>query len=227
MYGGMEATMNKDKNKWLIVACKTLEDEIKAANKDNIDTLMVEHTLHMVPETLQERLKSIVKEAKDYDTILFGYGLCSNGAANLGSHKHTLVIPKVHDCISILLGGRSVYDKEFADFPATYYLSKGWIDQKAGPLDSYREHVEKYDESTAKWLMEMSYANYKRVVYIHTVEAAGEYIDHAKEVADFLGIAFEEREGSLRLLEKLLSGDWDREFVVNSPGQVVMARSFL
>ena len=217
---------DQDKSKWLIVACKTLEDEIKAVNKDNIDTLMVEYALHMVPETLQKRLKGIVEEAKGYDAILFGYGLCSNGAANLGSREHTLIIPKVHDCISILLGSRSVYDKEFADFPATYYLSKGWIDQKAGPLDSYKEYVEKYGENTAKWLMEMAYANYKRVVYVHTVEASGEYIEHAKEVADFLGVAFEEREGSLRLLEKLIAGDWDREFVVNPPGQVVMARSF-
>ena len=217
----------QDKSKCLIVACKTLEDEIKVVNKQNIDTLMVEYALHMVPNTLQERLKSIVKEAGDYDTILFGYGLCSNGTANLGSHEHTLVIPKVHDCISILLGSRPIYDKEFAEFPATYYLSKGWIDQKAGPLDSYKEYVEKYDESTAKWLIDTEYANYKRVVYIHTVEAPGKYIDHAKEVADFLGVAFEEREGSFRLLEKLISGDWDREFIINPPGQIVMARSFI
>lgn len=219
--------VNQDKSKWLIVACKTLEDEIKAVNKHNIDTLMVEYALHRVPDALREKLKSIVKEAKGYDTILFGYGLCSNGAANLGSHEHTLVIPKVHDCISILLGSRSIYDKEFADFPATYYLSKGWIDQKAGPLDSYKEYIEKYDESTAKWIIDMEYANYKRVVYVHTVEAPDKYIEHAKEVADFLGVAFEEREGSLRLLEKLVSGDWDREFIVNPPGQIVMARSFL
>lgn len=219
--------VKQDKSKWLIVACKTLEDEVKAVNKQNIDTIMVEYALHRVPDALREKLKSIVKEAKGYDTILFGYGLCSNGAANLGSHEHTLVIPKVHDCISILLGSRSIYDKEFADFPATYYLSKGWIDQKAGPLDSYREYLEKYDESTAKWIIDMEYANYKRVVYIHTVEAPGKYVEYAKEVAAFLGVAFEEREGSLRLLEKLVSGDWDREFIVNPPGQMVMARSFL
>lgn len=212
---------------WLIVACKTLEDEIKAVNKDNIDCVMLEYALHNVPDALRKKLKETVAEAKGYDAILFGYGLCSNGAANIGSHEHTLVIPKVHDCISILLGSRTLYDKEFAEFPATYYLSKGWIDQKAGPLDSYKKYVEQYDEKTAKWLIDMEYANYKRIVYIHTVDAPAEYVEHAKEVADFLGIAFEEREGSLRLLEKLVSGQWDREFIVNPPGQVVMARNFL
>ena len=215
------------KNKWLIVACKTLEDEVKAVNKHGIDTLMVEYALHMLPDALRERLKGIVAEAKGYDTILFGYGLCSNGTASLGSHEHTLVVPKVHDCISILLGSRYLYDREFAEFPATYYLSKGWIDQKAGPLDSYKEYLGKYDESTAKWLIEMEYANYKRVVYIHTVEAPDRYIEHAKEVADFLGVAFEEREGSLKLLEKLIAGNWDREFIINPPGQIVIARNFL
>lgn len=219
--------VKQDKSKWLIVACKTLEDEIRAVNKDNLDCKMIEYALHRVPDALREELKKTVKEAIGYDTILFGYGLCSNGAANLGSHEHTLVIPKVHDCISILLGSRAIYDKEFAGFPATYYLSKGWIDQKAGPLDSYKEYIDKYDEATAKWLIDTEYANYKRIAYVHTVEAPPEYVEHAKEVADFLGIAFEEMEGSLRLLEKLISGEWDREFIVTPPGQIVMARNFL
>jgi hypothetical protein len=215
------------KKNWLIVACKTLEDEIKAVNKDNLDCIMLEYALHRVPDALRSELKKSLEKSKGYEAVLFGYGLCSNGTAHLGSQSQTLVVPKVHDCISILLGSRTIYDKEFSDHPATYYLSKGWIDQKAGPLDNYHEYLEKYDEATAKWIIETEYANYKRIVYIHTVEAPQEYVKEAKRVADFLGIAFEERQGSLRMLEKLVSGEWDNEFIVNPPGQMIMQRSFL
>lgn len=216
-----------EKDKWLIVACKTLEDEIKAVNKENIDCIMLEYALHRVPDALRKELIKTIEGSEGYSTILFGYGLCSNGVANLGSHWHTCVVPKVHDCISILLGSRDLYDKEFAEHPATYYLSKGWIDQAAGPLDNYKEYLEKYDEKTAKWLIESQYANYKRVVFIHTVPSADKYLEHAREVADFLNAKFEEREGSLDLLKKLMSGQWQREFVVTPPGQMILPRSFL
>lgn len=80
---------------------------------------------------------------------------------------------------------------------------------------------------SSKWLIDMKYANYKRIVFIHTVKVDKDYIDRARAVPDFLGVSFEERKGSLRLLEKLMSGDWDGEFIVSPPSQIILSRSFM
>jgi len=110
-----------------------------------------------------------------------------------------MVIPRVHDCISLLLGSRRQYDSEFDQFPGTYYLSKGWKE----------------------------YKNYQRVVFIRTVNNCEEYIKYSKEVADFLNLKFHEAEGSAEYLRKLVHGEWDKEFLIIPPGKPVLLDNFL
>ncbi|MBZ4686766.1 MAG: hypothetical protein PWQ96_2501 [Clostridia bacterium] len=216
-------------NKAKIFACRTMEDEVQAILPENLDFEFLEYALHRTPDKLRSELQERVDGADQYDTLLFGYGLCSNGVAGLRSQKHTLVVPKVHDCISLLLGSKRLYDKEFHDFPATYYLSRGWIKQKAEPLASFKEYCERFGEETARWLIEQEYGNYQRVVFVHTLydSEEQEYLKYSREVAQFLDVEFEVREGSLRLFEKLVQGDWDNEFVVNPPGQIIIQHAFL
>ncbi|MBS3969553.1 MAG: DUF1638 domain-containing protein [Clostridia bacterium] len=153
-----------------IIACRTLEDEITSILPKSIHCEFLEYALHNTPDVLKKELAGKVKEATNYDIVLMGYGLCSNGTAGLGSVNQTLVIPKVHDCISLLLGSREKYKVEFDKHPATYYLSVGWIKQKGDPLSSFLRYCERYGEENAKWVISQQYANYQRVAYIHTVE---------------------------------------------------------
>ena len=123
-----------------ILACRTLEDEIMEILPKNIDADFLEYGLHNTPDKLRQELQQKINESESYETLLFGYGLCSNGVVGLKTNKHTFVVPRVHDCISLLLGSRKQYDEEFAQFPATYYLSRGWIKQKGDPLSSYYKY---------------------------------------------------------------------------------------
>ena len=49
----------------------------------------------------------------EYDAILLGYCLCSNGIVGLSSRKVPLIIPRGHDCITLLLGSREKYQEYF------------------------------------------------------------------------------------------------------------------
>lgn len=120
-----------------ILACRTLEDEILSILPSNTDADFLEYGLHNTPDKLRQELKQKIIESEGYETLLFGYGLCSNGVAGLKAEKQTFVVPRVHDCISLLLGSRKQYDEEFEHYPATYYLSKGWIKQKGDPMSSF------------------------------------------------------------------------------------------
>jgi hypothetical protein len=147
--------------------------------------------------------------------------------SGLKSKHHTLIIPRVHDCISLLLGSRKQYDSEFNQFPGTYYLSKGWIRQKGDPLSSYLRYRERYGEETANWAIQEEYKNYQRIVFIRTVGNCEEEIHYSKEVADFLKLKFNETDGSLEYFRKLLQGEWDKEFLVIPPGKPILLNNFL
>jgi hypothetical protein len=207
-----------------------LENEIAAAVEHvapGLSSAGLEYALHNVPKKLcRELQEQIDTNADDCDTVLLGYGFCSNGVDGLLSRRHTIVIPRAHDCISLLLGSRAEYYREFHDNPGTYYLSKGWISQGGDPLTSFRQYCQRYGESKARMFMEIEYANYTRLAYIHTVGDDGDDVQYSKEVADFLKLKFVELQGSLRLFEKMARGDWDDDFIVNPPGQPLNQQMF-
>jgi hypothetical protein len=210
-----------------IFACRTMEAEIREVLPEDVDCEFLEYGLHSYPDKLRQELQLKIEEAGEYETLLFGYGLCSNGVTGLKSKHHTMILPRVHDCISLLLGSRKQYDNEFNTFPGTYYLSKGWIQQKGDPLASYLRYLEKYGEETANWVIREEYKNYQRVVFIRTVGNCEEDIKYSKEVADFLNLQFSEAEGSVEYIRKLVHGEWDKEFLIIPPGKSISLYNFL
>jgi hypothetical protein len=210
--------------------CRTLESEIMAAAGYTAPDSLVaglEYALHNVPKKLCQELQGMIDATEeDCDLILLGYGLCSNGVDGLLSARHTIVIPRVHDCISLLLGSRAEYYREFRANPGTSYLSKGWISQGGDPLTSYRNYCQRYGEKKARMFMEMEYANYKRLAYIHTVGDDGDDVRYGREVADFLKLEFVELQGSLKYFEKLIGREWDDDFIVNPPGKPLAQQLF-
>jgi len=210
-----------------VFVCSTLADEIKKVLPEGMSCELLPYALHEEPRKLNLELQTRIDSDEDHDTLLFGYGLCSNGVLNLHSETHTLVIPRVHDCISLLLGSRQIYQQEFDKCPGTYYLSKGWIDQGAEPKAEFLKYCDKYGEKNARYIIDTEYQHYKKLVFIDT--GVGDYenlIDHSKQVAEFMGAVYEEKKGSCKFLERLVSGVWDKDFVVIPPGRMVTSESF-
>lgn len=209
-------------SKTKIISCRILEQEINKIVPDNIDVEYLDYGLHNTPEKLHQELQRVIDNSSEYDTMLFGYGLCSKGTAGLQSKGQQLVIPLVHDCISLLLGSGESYMEQFKKYPGSYYLSKGWIKQEGDPLSSYHRYCERYGEKKAAMVIKLEYANYKRLAYIHTVGDCPEDLAYGQKVADFLHIEFVELEGSLRLLQKMINRQWDNEFIRVSPGDTIV-----
>src|SRR5262245_12311217 len=69
----------------------------------------------------------------DFDAVLLGYGLCNNGLAGLCAHRVPLVVPRAHDCITLLLGSKERYLDYFEKNPGTYFKSTGWIEHEKNP----------------------------------------------------------------------------------------------
>ena len=205
----------------LIIACGALQDEVRAVAGD-LPIEICEGRLHDHPERLRPCIEEAVARHPHCATVLLAYGRCSNGLVGLQAGERTFVIPAVDDCIGMLLGSRQRHQEEFTKHPGTYYYTRGWIEEVDDPYQVYLKLVPKYGAETAAELSRMELASYTRIGIIDTgTYDLAEYEPYAREVAEFYDLELERLPGSLRLLERLVKGPHDDEFIVLKPGETL------
>jgi hypothetical protein len=233
--------MNKMRLK--IIACEVLFREIclcAAYSKNVISTEFMKRGLHDNPDMLRSELQERIDNTDEnvYEGILLGYALCSNGVSGVRARGIPLIIPKAHDCVTLFLGSRENYDRQFTDEPGTYYYTHGWLEragigverktQDSRGLDKkYAHYVEKYGEDNAKYLMKFENSwieNYSRAAFINLGFVDVEnYRKRVREIAAEKGWKYEELPGDMRLIKKLIDGEWDAgEFLIAQPGKEIV-----
>lgn len=211
-----------------IIACATVAEELRHLGVDDDRLTVLDFGLHVYPDKLREALQEEIDSTPGDRDILLGYGLCSNALTGVHSGSHRLVIPRIDDCIALFLGSRAEHLRQLKEEPGTYFLTKGWVEAADLPYHEYLRMVEKYGEEKARRVSSIMLANYTRVLLIDTGNyRMEEYREFAREMADLFGLRFEEAAGSNRLLEMLLAGDWDEEFIVAEPGIELKLGDFL
>lgn len=226
--------------KFKVLACKVLMRELyllAAHSQHIIDIKWLEQQLHNTPEKLRAQLQKEIHEVEDenetYDAILLGYGLCSNGIQGLRSHKTPLIVPRGHDCMTLLLGSKERYQKLFDQYSGgIYWYSPGWIEHCSQPgreryEKTYQEYLDKYGEDNAQYLMEMEQnwmQEYHCAMYVGWPEIPSQqYRQYTKECADYLQWEFHQEEGSSSLMHEMLEGNWNRnQFLIVQPGMEII-----
>lgn len=202
----------------VIVSCEVLRDEIERVAPEH-EIHFIEGALHDYPDRMRAALQERIDAVPGERTILLSCGRCSNGTVGLRAGRHRLVLPAVDDCISLLLGSRARYLEEHRRQPGTYYYTRGWVNYIDDPYKEYLKIVPKYGEEKARMVARLILEHYTRVALIDTgtYDVAGlrPYLD---EVCAFYELPLERLEGSLRLLEKLVNGPHDDEFITVEPG---------
>jgi Protein of unknown function (DUF1638) len=198
-------------------------------------------SLHVEPLPLRDRIQQEIDriEAEDpaADAIILGYGLCGGATAGLVARTRPLVLPRAHDCATIFLGSRERYQREHERAPGTYWFTednikrgnalKGWLLGDASRSDgvnaTYEEYVRKYGRENADYLMEALGAwqsQYERGAFLETGLAADDVArEAARRESEMRGWRFESILSDLTLIERLMNGDWDAEFLVVRPGE--------
>jgi hypothetical protein len=208
-----------------------------------VDVELLKLGLHNDPPDLrarlQERIDAATADACDH--VVLGYALCGQATKGLRARHVPLVIPRAHDCITLFLGSRERYQREFGEHPGTYWYSADYIErggQDASPTlalgnasdveahKTYAEFVEKYGKDNAAYLMEAMGAwqqHYKRAAFIDMgVGDSGAAQARAREEAARRGWAFDRVVGDVLLVRKLIDGDWDDDFLVVNPGDKIV-----
>ena len=248
MFKSLSFSMGKESKRNYILVCEVLFREFMhcVAHSHKIaDIEFISQGWHDLESSemkrrLQEKIDSI--DESRYGAILLGFGLCNNGTAGLEARKIPVVIPKVHDCISILLGSHDKYLDNFSDAPGTYYLSSGWIERDSANLEdmkntvmsklgldmTYDQYVEKYGKENADFIMESlggGMSNYEKMIFVNNGLGNVEfYRNFTRSRAEENNLKFEEMEGGLDFVRKMVDGDWNStDFLVIEPGCKMVA----
>ena len=202
----------------MVIACEVLRAQIESLGSTPFSYIYLEQGLHRTPDKLRKQLQDTINGCRDYTILLLGYGLCSRAVIGLKVAPYQrMIIPKIDDCIGISLGSRAKYYSEFEQNPGTYYFTRGWIETATDPLTEYYETIPKFGEELARWAALETLKNYKRTLFIKTdgcnLEFSRKYV---KKFAKFFELKYEEIEGSLGYVNKLLFGPWDNDFVITN-----------
>ena len=228
-----------------LICCNVFQREACLAiaySPHTIDPEFLELGEHAQPDrlrqTIQARIDAVEQQAKTYDAILLLYGLCGNAGIGLQARSTRLVIPRAHDCCTILLGSRERFRQHFehnlsAPFSSVGYLERGnyflRTDLGDGQIhygDQYAALVEQYGEDNAKYIWESLHPEELEpagtdAVFIEIPETAclgGRDEFRAKVEAE--GKQYRWLEGDIRLIRSLIDGSWESdEFLIVEPGQ--------
>ncbi len=233
--------MNQDRdNKVAIIACGVLAPDIRHVAEQigmTAEMVFLKGGLHDEPNKLRAALQEKIDELSAEDTyqrIIIGYGICGRGTIGIAARNTPLVIPRVHDCIALLLGSDAEYKKQFRSYPGTYYISPGWMIEKVQPA-SQDEKISAWDAMRDMDQLEKTHGpekaqhvtdflnswkkNYQRAAYINSPGKNQKHAcDHAKQMADQFGWLFEELPGSSRMFVKMLTAaESDADLLVVPP----------
>lgn len=189
----------------------------------------LEMGLHDRPDSLRAEVQSLI-DTWDADpgfaVIVLAYGLCGNGLVGIQARRKTVILPRAHDCISILLGGTKPHQAILRENPGTYFYSPGWIRAKRIPgpdrepylralyTERYPDDPEMVDDLVEA--DEMAFSHHSCAAYVD-ITGNAEAKNYCQGCAAHLGWSFRKLPGDASWLRRLLSGDWTGDDFLQVP----------
>lgn len=214
----------------VILACSTLQEYVEAAQKKMKTTypvIFLDKKYHVNPKDMQKHIKETMNTiGSEVDTVLVAMGFCGGSWADLCFDKR-IIIPRVDDCVTILLHTDDTWYANKKETGHLYSISE----EPAGfsTIVMYEELLKKHEQWEADILFDMWFHNYS---YLDIVDTGlfdcynEQFVERMQEDADLIHCTLDFVEGSNYLLEKLVSGRWDQQFLVVEAGRLIKYANF-
>ncbi|WP_051296559.1 DUF1638 domain-containing protein [Anaeroarcus burkinensis] len=202
-----------------LIACEVMRRELEAlSTQHDFDCSFVSMDFHLYPQKLHQELQRLLDESNSYDQVLLSFGLCGGAAKGLHAVHCPLIMPRVHDCLALLLGSRQRLAQLQQEEKGTFYLTDGWLITERNILADHKRHCERHGEQKAKRLLARMFDSYTRVLFVHTGNAPEDNsLAESQRIAELLGLQHLETKGSDSYLQALLQGPWPEEDFLRIP----------
>ncbi len=215
----------------VILACSSLNSYVNAAQQKmetNYPVVNVDRKYHDDPEQMKGQIiDKIRKLPDDMDTLLVAMGFCGGSWESIPCAKR-IVIPRVDDCITLLLHTGGSWHPNLKKSGHIYLRDTDTGEYSLEAMQ--RKLCQHYGGINGSMIFQSMFADYTNVDIIDTGVYdcySEEYVMEAQRNADLIGGILDYVPGSNLLLEKLVSGQWDQHFSVIEAGRLVTERDFL
>lgn len=213
-----------------LICCDVFKEEIVNLNPPNdMDMEFISMGLHLHPAKLHQEIQSALDRVTGYSQVILGFGLCGGSLDGIKAPSCPMILPKVHDCIPVLLGSQAKYDALQQKNNKAFYFSGGWVEGDRMIIPEHERAVIKFGPKKAMRILNVLFENYNQLRYIHTGHPRhDETLAKTQEFADIVQLPCKETIGCLDYLQLLLHGPWDEEHFVMIPANgTVQQESFL
>ena len=164
--------------------------------------------------------------AESITTVLIAMGYCGGSLDNICARQQ-LVIPNLDDCITMLLTKTDAQEGNLKQRGHMYFRDSecGGVNVQR-MLDNLRRE---YGMERGTGIFGMWFADYTHADIIDTgvFDCYEEsYVESIQKQADLIRCELGYVEGSNRILEKLVSGQWDEQFLIVPPRTVLTKSAF-
>lgn len=221
------------KENTVILTCSSLRTHVDIAQqKMNTDYPVI--TIDRIHHVDPDRMKKIIQEELEnnslrMDTLLVAMGFCGGVWHQVQTTVKT-VIPRVDDCVSMLLATDDICIPNRKQTGHLYLYEENPEDFSAlSLLNDYVAASDEFQGMDKDCLFHMWFDQYYFLDIIDTgynncYEEA--YAEQAQKNADMIQAALDYVPGSNLILEKLVSGNWDEQFLIAEPGHIIQHSDF-
>ena len=219
--------------KTVILSCTSLKDYIEETQRilgTELPVIYLSRKYHRDPNEMRDHiLEELERLPEGTETVLVSMGYCGGSWEGVEAPVR-IVLPRIDDCVSIVL---QTGDEPISDLkePKHFYVREK--DPSKESIKAIFEHMaagQDLDEETTEKYHKHWQDMYDEIDIIETPindAASKEYYDQVKVDADWLDARLEYRKGGTYLLEKLIRGDWDDQFLVIEPEGKVTKKDML
>ena len=219
-----------NRNNTVILACSSMLLHVAAAQEKmgtDFKVIELDRDLHTEPEKMRLHIMEALERLPgQIETILVAMGFCGGSWDKVPATRR-IVIPKVDDCITLLLHTDDTPHGNLKQAGHMYFRD---CDSGKYSIEAMKNRIcQEYGMEIGTSIFGSWFASYTNADIIDTgvYDCYSEaYAEEAQKNADLIRCVLDYVTGSNRILEKLVSGRWDSQFLIVDTGQIVSEQYF-
>ena len=212
-------------SKRVIYSCITLQKELektieKIGFAGNVNYLHV--GLHSDPKKMHETLQSLIDTNTEAEEILICVSGCGKATCDLRATTCQIVVPRTMDCIDVLLTGSGIKRPDGAIF-----ITKSWMNFMKNSAIDYTKLIKERGKAEAETFLKQLYKGFTDFYIIDTGTYALQEVEaYIMPLVELLGGTLTYLPGPYKVLEKLVSGEYDESVIVVPKGESLSIHEF-